>query len=209
MAVNSPWKQRATSGGGEFDVPDAGSHPAVLVALIDLGTHDEEFDDKKKQTKVIKQIRKVYMAWELPTEAKPGGGGNFVVARDYGLFFSQNSNLRKMVEKWRGRGLDDGEEFDLTKLLGKSCLISLVQKVSQNGNKYCKIDGVGQLPKGMTCPPATVTPVQWDVGSGDPIPETPWLPYLYGEPLKQVIERSAEYKAGGSGAGDANEEIAF
>lgn len=204
MAVNSPWKQKATNGGGEFDVPDAGSHPAVLVALIDLGTHEDEYQGQTRT------VRKVFLAWELVGEPKPGGGGNFVVGRDYNLSFGQKAKLRETVEKWRGKAFSEGEDFDLSALLGKSCLVTLVHKTSQNSGKtYAKIDGVTALPKGMKAAPPTVGPVQWSVDSGGPIPDEPWLPYVYGEPLKQVIERSAEYKAGAGGAGDANEEIAF
>src|SRR5262249_53352279 len=121
---------KATKGGGEggnFDAPPAGSIPGVLVALIDLGTHTEEYDGASKET------HKVYLAWELTGEAKPGGGGNFFIGRDYTYSFAESANLRKVVQAWRGKDFAQDEEFDLAMLLGKPCLLSLLHKQSQSG----------------------------------------------------------------------------
>jgi hypothetical protein len=173
------FKQKATSG-GDYAIPPAGAHPAVLV---DLGTHEYTYNGK------ITKNRKVFLVWELTAEPNQGGG-NFVVGCDYTLRLNPKAALQAIVEKWRGRALGEGEEFELTALLGTPCLLTLVHKSSQNNRTYAKIDSIGPLPKGMAAPPATLTPFCWEIGDAAELPG--WLPFVYGEPAQDVIARSAE-----------------
>ena len=152
------------SSGGDFETPAAGSQPAVLVGLIELGTQQEEYQGQTKEA------RKVFLVWELTGEKK-SDGSNFVIGRDYTQSLNQMAALRKVVEKWRGREMQVDEEFDLTKLIGKPCLLSLVHKTSQGGKTYAKIDGVQAVPKGMAVPPATRKPIVWAIDGGQPIPD--------------------------------------
>jgi hypothetical protein len=178
------------------DLAPSGNHPAALVAMIDLGTHEEDFQGTKKKN------HKVYLAWELTAEEK-----HMVVGRDYTLSFSPKSALRGMVEKWRGKSFGDGEQFDLSKVLGKSCLIAIVHKQSTGGDRtYARIDGITPVPKGMTVPPPTKELVCWDMSSGTEPPAHPWIPYLYGEPIGDVIRRSYEWNDRQAGGGTAGQE---
>ena len=205
-------KLKATaSKGGDFEYPEPGNQAAVLVAIVDLGTVNKEFQGKAYDA------REVYLVWELPTQQMTGSTFNHVIGKVFSLSFGEKSNLRKMVAKWRGSEFREGDEFDLSKLLGLSCLLD-VQPVE--GKSYVKLDATpaSRLPKGMSCPPAKRSPVCWDIEEHDELPEhLDWLPFIYGESVCDRIKRSAEWREklyadsqgvnGKSGVGDDEGEI--
>ena len=170
---------------GDYEGAPAGSHPAVLVAMIDLGTQKTEF---KGETKIARQV---FLAWELTSEKK-ANGSNFVVGKTYTMSFARKANLRALVEKWRGKAFSEDEKFDLDKLLGKPCVVSIVQ----NGN-YTNVDSASQPTKGLKVEPQTYPNVLWAVGNTEPFPEHEWLPYSYGKKLYDVVRQSQEFKGNG------------
>lgn len=196
---------KATSGGGGREVPPAGSHPAVLVAIVDLGTHTETYKDQ-----AAKSIRKVLLCWELTDEKVAGKKDeNHLVCKDFSLTFGTKSGLRKIVEGWRGKAFAEGEDFDLGKLLGKECMLTISIGTSSKGNEYAKIESVSPKPKGMTVPPAQRKPLLFEVGQDTA--QLEWIPYLYGEAVATVIGRSHEARGttpppstNGNGNGHAN-----
>ena len=192
-------KQKATAS-GTSEVPPAGNHPAVLVAMIDLGTHMETFKDDKKGTSKDALVHKLFLCWELVTEKMSGMKDvNHVIAREYNATFSPKSKFRLMIEGWRGKAFSNDEEFDPKKLLGQKCLISVKHKTSQQGNEYAQIDGVAPVPKGMVVPAGHRAPLLYEIGDKVP-PTQDWLPFTFynGErvPVMTVIERSREYMGG-------------
>lgn len=187
----NPWRLKATPPSESVEVPPADQHPAVCVALIDLGTHQDEYQDSGKKF----HVRRVLIVWELTACRKAGTKtANHVVCKDYNLFFGPTSALRKLVEGWRGAGFKEGDDFDISKLLGQKCLINLTHGKSARGSAYAKLASVGKLPKGLECPEPQHKPVAWVVGSEEPLPA--WLPYLYGEPVADVINRCLELNGG-------------
>lgn len=191
----SIFTQTAKSGGnGEgFEIPPAGSHPAVLVALVDLGTHDEEFTDEKTGAKKTKAMRKVYLCWELTGAKLSGSTMNHVVGRQYTLSLGKSAALRKMVEGYYGKPIPDGTPFDFTKLLGRPFLVSVVHKPNATGEKtYANFAGAGPVPQGLAVPKGQRKPFSREVTATDPLPD--WLPYVYGEKLADIIARSHEVK---------------
>ena len=190
-ATKSPWGVTATSGGAKSEVPPAGSHPAVLVAIVDLGTHRETFKDEKNGERTA-DLRKVLFAWELTSEPMSGmKDSNHIMTRDYNVTFSNKSSLRKMVEGWRGKAFAEGEGFDVGVLLGKACLLTVTHAESARGNTYAKIGGIAPLPKVMTAPPPKRKLTTW-MESGSDETELSWLPFLYGEPVADVVKRCLE-----------------
>ena len=182
----SVWKQKATKGGGDFAPVPAGTHPAALAALVDIGTHEESFQGKSKD------VRKLVLVWEVEAE-----NARQYVARDYTLSFGEKSNLRQLVEKWRGKAFAEGEPFDLDALPGKPCLLSVSHKVAQgSGNTYARVDGASALVKGMAALKPTHPPLLWSVEDNDDALAlaAEWLPYLRGRPLSEVVKDSAEWK---------------
>jgi hypothetical protein len=196
MALKIKVSNQASGEG--FDVPPAGSHPAVLVAVVDLGTHTEDYKGKEKQTP------KILLAWELTAERKPGSTRNFVVGRDYTANLGEKSNLRALLKNWRGKDLVEGEEFDFGApaaqhgCLGRKCLVNLVHKVATgSGRTYARVENISALPKGMTVPSGQYDPFSWDMDSDNlaDLETRDWLPFLYGRPVVDVIRESREYQS--------------
>lgn len=191
--MSNPFKIKAddTRSGGGGEMPPAGNHPANLVGLIDLGTHDEEYEGRPYKA------RKVLFCWELSAEIRTNGEPHIIVADytlpDEGEGAGKKSKLRLMLEAWRGRSLVHDEELDLSVLVGKQALLNVGIKKSKKGNDFAAIVGVGPVPKTMTVPKPFHSPVQWYFGTG-PFSPPEWLPYLYGEPVGDVISSADEAK---------------
>lgn len=181
-------KMKAKSGGGNFEACPAGNHPAVLVAIIDLGTQKETFNGE------VKEARKGYFCWYIP-ENVTDDNKEYYVGREYTLSFHEKAGLRKLVESWRNKPFAENEEFDLKKLLGQACLLNVVNE-SKKDKTYSKIAGVSSLPKGMQKPSATVEAVffDFDEDSKDNFPEEEWLPWSYGSKLIDIAKRSPEWQ---------------
>lgn len=183
-------KLKSKAGNGEgYDLPEAGNQPAVIVAIIDLGTHEREFKGVSKNTPEIQIV------WELTDQPK-NEKENMLIGRSYSSYLSEKANLAKLIAGLSGKQFKDNEEFDLTKLLGFPCLVNIVHGTSQAGNVYARVEGASRLPKGMEKPVAKRKPVAWEIDGSDKLPEhLDWLPFIIGEPVLEVIRRSAEWKA--------------
>ena len=200
----SIFKQKAAAGGtGEaYPIPDAEPHPGVLVAILDLGNHEEQYGDQE-----AKKARKVFLVWELTATPMPGGKQNFFVGRDFTLSLNEKANLRKFIRGWRGEDIPDGTDFDIGSLLGtpdgqgkppgKKCIVNITHKKSADGKKtYSLVDSVSKI--GRTTAPVpdpTVEPFLWEIDGGSELPEHEWLPHLYGKPVQEKIRVSQEWLA--------------
>lgn len=156
------------TGGGSRPLPPPGTHAANCVWVIDLGTQHEEFQGKPKI------LHKVRLTWELSDtravfdEAK--GEEPFFVSRDYTLSLHEKAALRHDLESWRGAPFSEEQAkgFDVEKLLGKSCLISVIHKKSETSGKVnAKITGVSAIPKGMAVPKLINPTVFYTVDMGN------------------------------------------
>lgn len=143
----------ATSeGGATFEPIPAGSYAARCFEMIHIGTVSEEYMGQMKEN------NKVRISWELPTEMKSFKDGEAekpqVISKDYVLSMYEKANLRKHLEGWRGKNFteDEAKAFDVTKLLGVECMLSIIHKQSKKGKVYAEISSISRLPKGMTCP---------------------------------------------------------
>lgn len=189
----SMWTTKANDKhGGDFgELPSADNHVALIAAIIDLGTHEEEYQGEKYKT------RKLYIVWELPNEKQPSGEPK-TIAKDYNYNqegLGKKSNLRKMMEAIRGKAYTEDEVIDISKMLGAACMVQIVHKKSAKGSEYAKIENVAGMPKGLPKPKATNLPFCYEIGNRNSIPELPWIPFLYGEKIKDIITRSEEWKA--------------
>lgn len=175
---------KASNKGGDFEIPPAGAHAAVLVAIVDLGTQTESYGGETSEAE------KIYLAWEIPGE-KTKDGASHLICAGYTKSLNKKANLRRMIEGWRGKQFDDDEEFQIVKILGKPCLLQVVHGKSNNGNNYAKVESVGQLGKGMANPVATHEPFAWEIHEdASKLPD--WLPYLIGESVPDKVKKSAE-----------------
>ncbi len=179
---------KANSGsGGGFVKPPAGNHPAVCVAVIDLGTHTREFNGQAKDQ------RQIYFCWELPTETVAGTTGtHHVIATRLTASLNEKAKLRQWIEGRRAAAIPDGQDYNVFDEVGKPCLLN----VKANG-EYVNVEGMSALPKGFTVPPTQNKGFYFSLNDyeGGPISLPAWLPYLFGQPVLDVIEASAEVQA--------------
>lgn len=163
-------------GGGDFEIPKAGSYIARCFKIIDIGTQPQTFAGKPSAPK-----RKIYMYWEL-LEDEDGApyrmddGQPFSVMESYTLSTNPKSTLRKHIDAWRGKALtkEEAEAFDVTVLLGKYCRLQVALDERED-RTWVKIASIGSTKK----KPAGVNEEFWwsisepDVGEFDKFPE--WL----------------------------------
>ena len=132
------------SGGGDFEQPPVGTHPARCVRIIDIGTQKGEYQGKATFK------RQVVIAWELSNELMTEGdyaGKPFMVSRFYTASLGEKANLRKDLVSWRGKEFSDQEltGFDPRNILDKGCMVSLIE----NDKGKIRVSSVMALPKGL------------------------------------------------------------
>lgn len=179
-------RHASDTGGGDFKQAPEGTHVARCVELIDIGTHEGEYQG----TKTIRN--QVIVRWELPNETIEieGEPQPMLVSKFYTNSLSEKANLRADLTAWRGKAFTPEElmKFDLQNILSKPCLLTIVH----NDKKKAKIEAVSGLPKGMTCPPAVNDSSafwieEWDGADDDPMfSELP-------KGFQKLIKESQEY----------------
>ena len=126
--------------GLDFEQPPLGLQAAVCVAVHDLKYQDAGQYGMK---------HKVLIMFEL--EAKKTKGEykdkRFLLSNRYTASIHERAQLGQHLTSWRGRPFTDEErrDFDLDKIIGKSCTLTLVQ--SKNG-KYVNIDSIARPMEG-------------------------------------------------------------
>ena len=133
----------------EFELPPENTHLAVCYRVIDLGTQDQDWQGQTKH------YRKVLVAWELP-DARMEDGRPFAIMQWYTLSSSEKATLRQHLESWRGKAFTDDDfgpgGFDIKKIIGVGCYLSVVHNKSDNGKTYANIKAVMKLPGGVATP---------------------------------------------------------
>jgi hypothetical protein len=167
--------------GSTFKSAPAGTHVARCIRLIDIGTQHGEYQGKPS----IK--RQLIVMWELPNELMDDGKP-FIASRFYTASLGEKANLRKDLEAWRGKAFTEQERlgFDMNKLLGQPCMLSIVDKPSGG----TKVGGVMALPKGTQVPPHSNDMWAFDIDD--------WNAERFAamsDGVKRLIEASEEFKA--------------
>ena len=174
-----------------FKLIPAGVYPARCYSMVELGTQEIESMGK------IKSVRQLLLSWELPLELEvfnqEKGLQPYSVNKTYNLSMYETANLRRDLESWRGKRFteEEAKEFDITKLLGVPCQISIIHNVGKDGNRtYANINSITNIMKGIEVPDQ-INPKRllefsnfdWEVYKSLP----DWL--------KEKITKSPEYKA--------------
>jgi hypothetical protein len=145
----------AKSSGSNYpkQVTPAGSHVARCYGMLEIGTEESEYKGEKKIG------YKVIVDFELPLETAIFREGEaekpFVISKEYNLSFHEKATLRKDLEAWRGAVFTEAEaeSFDITRLVGKACMLNITHKKSADGTKtYANISSISPIPKGLQCP---------------------------------------------------------
>ena len=161
--------------------------------MIDIGSIPTEWQGEKKIRALIR------LKFELPTLTKvfnPDKGEQpFVIERQFTKSLHEKSALRPFLDNWRGKALTDEEcqAFDLSKLLGASCLLSIVHN-SVGDRTYANIGGISTLPEGLECPDQFNHSFIWDYADNyneDAVTsENNFIPSW----LQEIIKSSSEWR---------------
>ncbi len=179
----------AENKGSDFVLIPAGNHIARCYGMVQIGTIKEE-----SGIYAGKEQHKVRISWETPHECHDFGKGSqpFSVHKEFTLSMNEKATLRKYLESWRGKAFteSEAEAFDITKLIGKPCMINVIHKTSGKGNAYADISSIATLPKGLEAPVQVNQTVElsfdnWNQNIFDGLPDF----------LKDKIKASKEYSA--------------
>ena len=172
------------SGGGTFEQPPIGTHVAICVKVIDIGTQKSEYQGQAN----IK--RQCIVGWELPNELMTTGdyaGKPFTVSKFYTASLNEKANLRKDLANWRGRDFTEEElgGFESRNVLGKPCMLSL----TLNDKGKARVTGVMALPRGTQVPAQTNKSVYFSLDEFDQA-----VFESLSDGYKKLIQASPEYR---------------
>lgn len=172
-----------------FDPIEAGTHPAIFVRRIDLGTQEDIFQGHSSF------IRKVLLGFEVPTARYTNDDGEEhprIMYREYTESMGPKAWLRKHFESWRGKAYTPEEietEVDIDKALGRPALITIVHKVGKSsGRTYGELVSIVGFPKGSAVPAPELDILTYDMG--DAVPE--WMPKRTREQIEVAQEMQPE-----------------
>jgi hypothetical protein len=183
-----------SNGGGMYTPAPAGNHLSVCVGVIDIGHQERQF----KPDAPVELVPEIVLVFELVDEQKEGEAGNhFILVRNRASL-NEKANLAKLISSWRGKPIEADEEFDLSKLAGKPCMVAVSHQPSKKdpAKVYANVTGVTPLPKSVKPKASTVTPIVWSVDDGQIgiLTEADWIPYVLGEPIDEVVKKSREWR---------------
>ena len=182
MGATSSFKSGA---GAELERPASGVYPARCVQVVELGTHDKEWQGK------IKKTAEVLIVWELSELMEDGRP--FVVNWRGTNSLSDKAHLFKMLNDWRGKSFTESELecFALGNILDKTCLLNVVTEKSKKNDKiYTNVKSIMPLAKGMN----VINRVNDLVDFGITDLGTPVWDKLYPWVQKVIAEKSDEGK---------------
>jgi hypothetical protein len=167
-----------------------GTHRAVLVGIVDLGTHKRTFRNGGHGSS-----HEVALVWEVAERLRPDGLP-FLLARQFTASLAEGSNLRDLLEALERQKFADEMDVELEDFLGRPCLIKVVQEFSEAGRPYSRVDDVLALIEGQDAPEHTRELIFYDTDLGEPGPELDDLPHIFIDgrltPIVAAINSSAE-----------------
>jgi hypothetical protein len=188
---------KPTSGKDFGELVPEGDYFAVCVGVIDLGTHTPI---RGFQGAAPTAAHKVYIAWELADYT-----GNPVVGKDFTASLNEKAKLRAWVKKWRGRDFGEQEEFQLSKLVGQKCQLTISH--TRSGERtFANVEELTKLRSTDKVPDATRELITFDLDSGKAVYVPDWMPWLYGRPLDLWVETCEERAGKKPSEGDNHRE---
>ncbi len=173
--------------GEDFVLAPEGTHVAVCIGVVDLGTHRGEYMGKPKQRRMLR------VTWELTDECltvEGGGAVPMMVGKLYTLSLGEKAVLRHDLESWRGRAFTAVEldGFDVSKLAGVACLVTIVHEKKAD-KTYANIKGVSKIPKGTQPPKAPFNePLVFTINDGKNSPVFKKLPEWIQKKVGECVE---------------------
>jgi hypothetical protein len=180
--------------GRSYTPAPAANHIGFCIGVVLLGTVDHEYQGHKSRKK------KIRLFFELTNTVNPDDekGGPFIVSKEFLYSLGPKSNLKKMLDGWRGEALskDEAAKFNIAKILSAPCMINVLIKTSQKGNKYNDISSISQIAEGTVVPVMKNKPYLFNFNPPFKTEVFQSLP----EWVRKIIESSDEYKELTTGA---------
>ncbi|MFN7341528.1 MAG: phage replication initiation protein, NGO0469 family [Opitutia bacterium] len=131
-------------GGGDYKPHPAGPCAGLCVDVVDMGLKTTKFGVKD-------HVRIVWLTSE--TVEVDGDERPAMVSVTMTKTLGKDSNLRKLLEGWRGKPFTNDElrdGFDIESLVGAPTLLNIMHRQSADGSKtYANVASASRLPKGM------------------------------------------------------------
>jgi hypothetical protein len=124
----------------KFSPMPEGLHVATCCDVIDLGEVDGPYGRQFK----------VRFTFQIE-DVDPGTGRRYDAIATYHNTLHKKSNLRAMLEQWRGRKYSEDEAkagIDYEQCLGQGALIQVTHNEAADGRIFANLDAVLPLPKG-------------------------------------------------------------
>jgi len=148
-------------------IPDADTYPARNIMIADLGTQDETFNGQPKK------LRKIWFCFELVGTKQifdPAKGEQpFVVSEEYTLSLSDKANLRKFLQSWSGKQIEeltkyidaDGNLDIMKTFAGQACAVTVVHRPNKKDKtkKYANIGAITPPIKALGPVPKSENPL--------------------------------------------------
>ena len=131
--------------GTSYPMIETGTYQGVCVEVIDMGMREQ----KAFESDEVKMVPKVCIVWELSEHREDGKP--FVFSKEYKSSLHEKAGLRKDLDAWRGQAFtaEELKGFDLEKVIGANCMVTISAYAKQNGHEGRKITGVSKLMKGL------------------------------------------------------------
>ncbi|MCH8549762.1 MAG: hypothetical protein LAT80_12895 [Balneolaceae bacterium] len=118
------------------ELAPSGLQAAVCVDAVDIGTHETPWGEKQK----------VMLIFEL--EAVDSKGDRFLLQKRYTKSLNEKSNLRKDLERWRGRPFNPRilkEGFNLENVVGIPAMLYIEHRETEKGI-WANVDSILPAP---------------------------------------------------------------
>lgn len=180
---------KVSSNGGDYKPVPEGTHIAICIRIVDLGTQASTY---KGATKLQ---RKVLISWEAPDERVRDADGNdmpAIISKRYTASLHEKAALRKDLEAWRGKRFTDDElhGFDLKNVLAQACQIQVLHS-ENDGTTYANVSAIMSMPKGMPKPSPEHPLINFSLDNGE---FSEGVYEMLSDRLKEQIAQSPEYK---------------
>jgi len=166
----------------------AGTHIAKCYKMIHVGQLDYLYQGEPKKKNSL------WVYFELPNEMQTfspeKGQEPYSVNIEYNLTYYEAAKLFKHVNAWRGKTLTPQEldDFEVSSLIGESCMLTVVHNVAASGKTYANINAVTGLPKGMEAPKQFNESFLWDYNENFSLSEFEKFPEFMQEKIKSTPE---------------------
>jgi len=139
-----------------------GTHQAVCVSVVDLGTGEETWQG---ETKIQ---RKINVTWALPksTVEIDGEQRPLLIGKKYTVSDHEKADLTKHLMSWLSLSQEEVGKYDCSNLIDKTALVTVSHDVRPNGEQYSKVTSVSALPEGLETP--TVDMERWEYDPDNP-----------------------------------------